>query len=111
MAASTIPGMINLFSGAPQVPLRRIWSNGGALNLSQGVQTWVELWAWDRPTETLSDRSDAPWDDGTRRPSHADGRKALQRMMLEPEFSRSCGPVPVPQKIHHLFEALVKLVA
>ena len=91
--------------------LRRIWSNVGALNLSLWVHTLVELWAWDRPTESLSDRSDAPWDDGSRRPSHADRRKALQRMMLEQEFSRSCGPVPVPQKIDRLFEALVKLVA
>jgi hypothetical protein len=67
----------------------------------------MELWAWDRPTETLSDRSATPWDEGARRPSHADRRKALQRMMLEQELSRSCGPVPVRQKIHHLFEELV----
>ncbi|HMB07884.1 MAG TPA: transposase [Isosphaeraceae bacterium] len=97
--------------GIGQVQLRRIWSNVGALNLDLWVHTLVELWAWDRPTETLSDRGEAPWDDATRRPSHADRRKALQRMMLEQEFSRSCGPTPVPQKIRHLFEALVKLVA
>ena len=83
----------------------------GALDLSLWVHTSMELWAWDRPMETLSDRSDMPWDGGTRRPPHADRRKMLRRMMMEQEFSRSCGPVPAPQNIHHLFEALVKLVA
>ena len=97
--------------GIGQVQVRRIWSNVGALNLSVWVHTLVELWAWHRPPETLSDRSDAPWDNATRRPSHADRRKALQRMILEQEFSRSCGSTAVPQKIHRLFESLVKLVA
>jgi hypothetical protein len=97
--------------GIGQVQLRRVWSNVGALNLSLWVHTLIELWAWDRPAEALRDRDASPWDDAERRPSHADRRKALQRMMFEEEFSRSCGAGPVPQKIRLLFRALVKLVA
>ena len=59
--------------------LRRVWSNVGAFNLSLWAQTLVEVWAWGRPEASLSDRGDRPWDDASRRPSHADRRRALQR--------------------------------
>ncbi|HEY0398381.1 MAG TPA: transposase, partial [Acidimicrobiia bacterium] len=62
-----------------QVQLRRVWSNVGAFNLSLWVHTLVEVWAWGRPEASLSDRGDRPWDDASRRPSHADRRRALQR--------------------------------
>ena len=74
--------------GIEQVQLRRVWSNVGALNLNLWVHTLVELWGWGRPVEELSDRTDRPWDDADRRPSHADRRKALQREMIEEEFRR-----------------------
>jgi hypothetical protein len=97
--------------GIEQVQLRRVWSNVGALNLSLWVHTLIELWGWSRPVEELSDRSDSPWDDAERRPSHADRRKALQREMLEEEFQQSWGCRPLPQKIRHLLDQVVKLVA
>jgi hypothetical protein len=97
--------------GIEQVQLRRVWSNVGALNLSLWVHTLIELWGWSRPVEELSDRSDSPWDDAERRPSHADRRKALQREMLEEEFQQSWGCRPLPQKIRHLLDQAVKLVA
>jgi hypothetical protein len=97
--------------GIEQVQLRRVWSNVGALNLNLWVHTLVELWGWNRPVEELSDRSASPWDDATRRPSHADRRKAVQREMLEEEFQRSWGRWPLPQKIRHLLDRVLKMVA
>jgi DDE superfamily endonuclease len=94
-----------------QVQLRRVWSNVGALNLNLWVHSLVELWGWGRPAEELRDRSESPWDDAERRPSHADRRKALQRVMLEEEFQRGWGRGPLPQKIRHLLDRVVRMVA
>jgi hypothetical protein len=97
--------------GIEQVQLRRLGSNVGALNLSLWVHTLVELWAWDRPSESLCDRSASPWDDASRRPSHTDRRRALQREMLQEEFERTCGLGSLPQKIQHLYQCVIRLVA
>ena len=97
--------------GIEQVQLRRVWSNVGAFNLSLWVHSLVELWSWDRPVETLSDRSASPWDDAERRPSHADRRKALQREMLEEEFQRCWGRRRFPPKIRQLLDCVVRMVA
>ena len=97
--------------GAEQVQLRRVWSNVGAWNLNLWVHTLVELWGWGRPVEELSDRSDRPWDDPERRPSHADRRKALQREMIEEEFRRISIPLPWVEKIRPLLEGVVRMVA
>jgi hypothetical protein len=53
------------------------------------MHTLVELWAWNQPKAHICDRRASPWDDPERRPSHADRRKALQRTILEREYS-SC---------------------
>lgn len=50
-------------------------------------------------------------DDASRRPSHADRRKALQREMLEGDFQRCWGRWPLPQKIRHLLDRVLRLVA
>jgi DDE superfamily endonuclease len=97
--------------GIEQVQLRRVWSNVGALNLNLWVHSLVELWGWNRPAAELSDRSARPWDDAARRPSHADRRKALQREMLGEEFQRCWGRGPLPQKIWHLLDRVLRMVA
>jgi hypothetical protein len=97
--------------GIEQVQLRRVWSNVGALNLNLWVHTLVEVWGWNRPAEQLSDRSESPWDDAARRPSHADRRKALQREMFNEEFQRGWGRLPIPQIIRQLFDRVVRMVA
>jgi DDE superfamily endonuclease len=94
-----------------QVQLRRVWSNVGALNLCLWVHTLVGVWGWGRPMAALSDRSDRPWDDAERRPSHADRRRALQREMLEDEYRRLGVPEPWSEKIRHLLAGVVRLVA
>ena len=97
--------------GIEQVQLRRVWSNVGALNLNLWVHTLVEVWAWGRPVEEVRDRSDRPWDDPCRRPSHADRRRALQRQMVEEEFQRIRLPLPWSEKIRPLVEGVVRMVA
>jgi hypothetical protein len=94
-----------------EVQLRRVWSNVGAFNLSLWVHTLTEVWAWGRSAEALTDRSDRPWDDADRRPSHSDRRKALQRAMLEEQYRRTCGSGRVPEKFHRLFQGVVRMIA
>ena len=72
--------------GLGQQQVRNIWANVGAFQVSAWVHTLVELWAWGQPREVIGDRSASPWDDPERRPSHADRRKALQRLCLQREF-------------------------
>src|SRR5262245_2652251 len=97
--------------GLGQVQLRRGWSDGGALNLSLWVHTLIEVWGWGRSADSLSDRSDRPWDDAGRRPSHADRRRALQRAMLEAEYQRLDVPRRWSEKIRRLLDGVVRLVA
>lgn len=92
-----------------EVQLRRVWSNVGALNLSLWVHTLIEVWAWDRPEAALRDRSERPWDDPDRRPSHADRRRAVQRAILEEEYQRLAVPEPWSEKIRRLLAGVVRL--
>jgi hypothetical protein len=95
--------------GAGQQQLRNIWSNIAAYNLNLWMYTLVELWAWTRPREQLCDRSDSPWDDATRRPSHADRRKSLRREIIRNEFSDVARIWRLPQKIIDLTRNLMAL--
>jgi DDE superfamily endonuclease len=97
--------------GIAQVQLRRYHANVGALNLNLWVHTLIEVWAWTRSAAELSDRSDRPWDDADRRPSHADRRKALQRTMLEQEYRHLNVPRHWHEKIRPLLEGIIKLAA
>lgn len=72
--------------GAGQQQVRNVWSNLGCWHLNQWLYTLVELCAWDQDKSVLTDRSDRPWDNPERRPSHADRRRAFGREMLEKQF-------------------------
>ena len=80
--------------GSGQQQVRNLWTNIACWHINLWLHTLTELWAWSRSEEELVHRQDSPWDDGHRRPSHADRRKALQAACLEREFSQ---PVPQPQ--------------
>jgi hypothetical protein len=97
--------------GASQQQVRNIWSNVAAFNLNVWTHTLVELWAWDRPQRELSDRSDSPWDDPSRRPSQGDRRKALQRLLLRERFSVFEQTCELPRKIKQFAETLIGMVA
>jgi len=95
--------------GAGQQQLRNVWANLGAFNLLLWLHTLVELWAWNLPHEQLCDRRESPWDDPTRRPSHADRCKALRRASFVHLFSSLPVVGPAARKIQALFKRLVML--
>jgi hypothetical protein len=97
--------------GAGQQQVRNYWSNIAAYHVTLWWHTLIELWAWHKTQQELSDRKASPWDDPTRRPSHADRRNALRRQCLENEFQREEAAGTISPKIRRLWNRLVKLVA
>ena len=97
--------------GTGQQQVRNIWTNLAVYNLNLWMHTLVELWAWDRCHEQLCDRSDSPWDNADRRPSHANRRKALRQLMMQNEFSTLKATWWLPKKIIDLAQRLMTLAA
>jgi hypothetical protein len=97
--------------GSGQQQVRNIWSNVAVYNMNLWMHTLVELWAWNRPGAELVDRRDSPWDDADRRPSHANRRKALRRLVIDHEFHALNTNAPLPTKFLHLLKNLVNLAA
>ncbi len=97
--------------GAGQQQVRNIWTNVAVYHLNLWMHTLVELWAWSRSRRDLCDRRDSPWDDAQRRPSHADRRKALRRLVLQSELSAISRDQPLPAKIRRLVHGLLGLAA
>jgi hypothetical protein len=95
--------------GAGQQQVRNIWTNLAVYHLNLWMHTLVELWSWNRPHDKLCDRSQSPWDDADRRPSHADRRKALRRQIMEHELSTLTAIRRLPRKILHLAQRLMDL--
>ena len=95
--------------GSGQQQVRNIWTNLAVYNLNLWIHTQVELWAWNKSGEQLIDRSDSPWDDAERRPSHANRRQALRRQILRNELSTITTAWLLPQKILQLVENIMKL--
>ncbi len=97
--------------GLGQQQVRDIWANVGASHLAAWVHTLTELWAWGQPREAICDRSASPWDDPQRRPSHADRRKALQRLCLGQEFLQLSQGLAVPPEIQQFVGRVINKVA
>ena len=97
--------------GSGQQQVRNIGTNLAVYNLNLWMHTLVELWAWNKSHEELCDRSDSPWDDAQRRPSHANRRKALRRQILRNELSTITTTWSLPRKIIQLAENLIALAA
>jgi hypothetical protein len=97
--------------GTGQQQVRNIWTNLAVYNLNLWMHTMVELWAWDQRHEQLCDRSDSPWDDANRRPSHANRRKALRQTVMQNHFSTLTAAWWRPRKIINLAERLMALAA
>lgn len=95
--------------GAGQQQVRNLWSNIGCWNLCGWLYTLVELACWDEPAETLVDRGDRPWDNPSRRPSHADRRRQIAREMLRQEFLNDLPTNPEQPKIRARLERLLSL--
>ena len=97
--------------GSGQQQVRNIWTNLAVYNLNLWMHTLIELWAWQRPGKQLCDRSDSPWDDASRRPSHANRRKALRQHIIRNELSTITAAWRLPRKIIQLAKSLMALTA
>jgi hypothetical protein len=95
--------------GAGQQQVRNIWTNLAVYHLNLWIHALVELRSWNCPQDKLCDRSQSPWDDADRRPSHADRRKALQRQIMEHELSTLAAAGRLPRKILRLTRRLMNL--
>lgn len=97
--------------GTGQQQVRNIWTNLAVFNLNLWMHTLVELWSWTRSHNELCDRSDSPWDDPERRPSHANRRKALRQLIMQNELSTLTATWWLPQKIINLAQRIMSLAA
>ncbi len=95
--------------GAGQQQVRNVWSNIGCWHLNQWVYTLVELCCWDVDKSELSDRTDRPWDNADRRPSHADRRRSISREMLGKQFLAALPHGLNHRKLRKLYQDLIAL--
>ena len=102
---------IKEIEGAGQQQVRTLGSNVGAFHLNLWLHSLVEMWAWSKSAKVLCNRSDSPWDDVFRRPSHADKCAALRREVLKQTFFVGSDKSHEINKIHKQFYKLLKLVA
>jgi hypothetical protein len=97
--------------GAGQQQVRNYWANIAAYHLNLWLHTLIELWAWARSHKELCDRSQSPWDDAERRPSHADRRNALRRSCVGAEIQAAADRQQLTPKFRSLLHRLLQLVA
>jgi hypothetical protein len=95
--------------GTGQQQVRNIWTNVAVYHINLWIHTLVELWGWKLPHQKLCDRTDSPWDDAERRPSHANRRKALRELILRAELSSITSTWTLPRKILRLTKSLLTL--
>ena len=96
-------------AGAQQV--RKVAANLGAFHVCLWTYTMTEAWAWSRSEGRLVDRSASPWDDPTRRPSHADKRRASRRELLAEEIRAVLQAGTTGREIEAATERLLALAA
>ena len=66
--------------GAGRQRVRRVTVSVGAFHVCLWAFTATEAWAWGRAeADLVGHRCSSPWDDGSRRPSHAGKRRAWRR--------------------------------
>jgi len=97
--------------GAGEQQLRHVWANVGAWNGIGWWHTLVELWAWDRPQSRSCHRSDSPWDNQERRPSHANRCQELRREAMQEEYSSLPFVAALPPKIRRFIKRLMRRAA
>jgi DDE superfamily endonuclease len=97
--------------GAGQQQVRNKDCNVGCFNLNGWMYSLVEAWAWEQEEADLVDRSQCPWDNQPRRPSHADKRKALQRLTLQAQIDEALAGTPTTEGFRALAGRLLDLAA
>jgi hypothetical protein len=97
--------------GAGKQQVRNVWSNIACWNLNAWLYTAVEIECWDEKVVGMVDRSDRPWDNPNRRPSHADRRRKIAKEMLRNRFIAELPPSHKTAKILSLVDELVSMAA
>ncbi len=97
--------------GAGQQQVRFIWASIGAFHICLWTYTLTEAWAWSRSADELVDRPASPWDVASRRPSHADKRRAWRRELLDEEIRAVVRPGATEAEIQATAERLLSLAA
>lgn len=98
--------------GAGQQQVRRVRASVGAFHICLWTFTMTEAWAWGRDKDGLvGHRSASPWDDGARRPSHADKRRAWRRELLAEQIHAVLRPGLTEPEIRAAAERLLNLAA
>ena len=97
--------------GAGRQQVRFVWANVGAFHICLWTFTMTEAWAWNRSMADLVDRSESPWDDPLRRPSHADKRRAWRCELLREEIQAVLHADPTEAEIQTLAQRLLNLAA
>ena len=95
--------------GAGEQQVRNVWSSIGCWHVCGWLYALTELESWDEPSESLVDRSDRPWDNPDRRPSHNDRRRRIARKMLHEAFLIDLPDAPENTKFRHRIERLLAL--
>ena len=91
--------------------LRLLESNEAATAMNMTLDTMTELATWNLTAKELVDRSDSPWDDPNRRPSHTDRRNFLRRNILINEFNLACNANSITTKLKNSLKRLLQLTA
>jgi hypothetical protein len=97
--------------GAGQQQVRHYWANSAVYHLNLWLHTLIELWAWTKSHEEICDRSQSPWDDAERRPSHADRRNALRRQCQQNAIQAAAAPQGITPQLQKLLGRLLRLAA
>jgi DDE superfamily endonuclease len=97
--------------GAGQQQVRNVWSNIACWNINAWLYTMVEIDSWDKGKTELVDRSNRPWDNAYRRPSHADRRRTIAREMLKKQFCQLLGERQNDEKLQAALTDLIHLAA
>ena len=95
--------------GAGKQQVRNVWSSIGCWHVCGWLYAMVELESWDEPSQRLVDRSDRPWDNPDRRPSHNDRRRRIGRKMLSEAFLADLPDATDNAKIRDRIERLLAL--
>jgi hypothetical protein len=97
--------------GAGQQQVRFVWASLGAFHLCLWTYTMTEAWAWSRAVAELVERSASPWDSPSRRPSHADKRRAWRRELLGEEIRAALHPGVTEAEFQAVAQRLLGLAA
>lgn len=96
---------------AGEQQVRNVWSNMACWQMNCWMYCLVELESWDVLGEDLVDRSDRPWDNPNRRPSHADRRRAIRSKMLSKRFSKVLASDINHEKLKQLLDEILAIAA